>query len=75
MPRVPFDPAAFAMAWDSSNTITPLKAVAVFFLEAAGEPGDDLVEPRGLALAGRRAQRRVGREQDAFILRDIRPCR
>ena len=25
LPRVPFDPAAFAMAWDSSNTITPSK--------------------------------------------------
>ena len=40
-------------------------------IEAACEPGDDLIETRGLALAGRRAQRRVGREQDAFILRDI----
>ena len=73
MPRVPFEPAAFAMAWDSSNTITPSIAVALFLLVTPGQPGDDLIETRGLALAGRRAQRGVGREQDAFILRYLRP--
>ena len=41
-----------------------LIGVAVVLLHAAGQPFHDLVEPGLLALAGRRAQRRVGREQD-----------
>ena len=41
-----------------------VKGVAVVLVEGACEPGDDLVEARRLPLAGRRAQRRVGREED-----------
>ena len=44
----------------------PVEGVAVVLLHAAGQPFHDLVEPGLLALASRRAQRRVGREQDAF---------
>ena len=48
-----------------------LEGVASVFVEGsvatAGEPGDDLVEARGLVLAGRAAQRRVGGEEDAFV--------
>ena len=42
-----------------------VEGVAVVLVGSTGEPAHDLVEPRGAALAGRRAQRGVGREQDA----------
>ena len=49
-----------------------LEGVTLVFFRSPREPGDDLLEPRGLALAGRRAQRGVGREQDALRERDLR---
>ena len=50
-----------------------VKGVAVVLVERACEPGDDLVEPRGLALPGRRAQRRVGRKEDPLVHGDLGP--
>ena len=50
-----------------------VEAVAVLLVERAGEPFDDLLQPRGLPLAGRRAQRGVGREEDAGVEGDLHP--
>ena len=50
----------------------PVVRVAVVLVERTGQPFNDLVQSRGLALPGRRAKRRVGREQDAFGKRDLR---
>ena len=51
----------------------PVEAVAVLLVERARQPFDDLLQPRGLPLAGGRAQRGVGREQDAGVERDLHP--
>ena len=48
-----------------------VEGVAVVLVERVREPADDLVEPRGLPLPGRRAQRRVGGEEDPLVERDL----
>ena len=50
-----------------------VEGMAVLLVERAGEPFDDLVEPRWLPLAGRRAKRGVGREEDALGKRYLHP--
>ena len=48
------------------------EGMARVFIHPASEPADDLIEPRGSALSGRRAQCRVGGEQDMpALLRDL----
>ena len=49
------------------------EGMAVVLVQRPREPGDDLVEARRLPLAGRRAQRRIGRKQDALGERDLGP--
>ena len=49
-----------------------VEGVAVVLVEGAGKPFDDLVQARAFALAGRRAERGVGREEDALGERDLR---
>ena len=50
-----------------------VEAVAVLLVERAGKPLDDLLQPRRLPLAGRRAQRGVGRKEDAGVEGDLHP--
>ncbi len=50
----------------------PVEGVAVILVERTGEPAHDLLQPRDPALTGRRAQGRVGGEQNAFGQRDVR---
>ena len=50
-----------------------IEDVAVLLVERAGQPFDDLLKPGRFPLAGRRAQRGVGREQDAGVEGDLHP--
>ena len=50
-----------------------LAGVALGLVETAGEPADDLLQARALALARGRAKGRVGGEEDPLGLRDLRP--
>ena len=47
--------------------------MAGVFIHAIREPADDLIEARGLSLAGGRAQGCIGGEQDPGLLRNIGP--
>ena len=49
----------------------PVEGVAILLVERAGQPFDDLLQPRRLPLPGRRAQRGVGREQNPRVERDL----
>ena len=49
----------------------PVEGMAVVFVEGACQPCHDLIEARGLALAGRRTQRGVGGKEDALGHRNL----
>ena len=48
-----------------------VEGMAGVLVGSSGEPAHDLVEPRGAALAGRRAQGGVGGEEDSGRVRDL----